>query len=51
MTIINGNFIESEYVTVNINGTVVTRKVYYSASAGDLYIVYKNHRYFYCEFK
>lgn len=48
--IIDGNFIEGEYVTVNINGNIVKRKVYYSKDAGDLYVWCKNRRYFYCEF-
>ena len=48
--IINGNFIEGEYVTVNINGNTVTRKVYYSAAAGDLYVWCKGSKYFYYEF-
>ena len=42
--IINGNF------TVNINGNTVTRKVYYSAAAGDLYVWCKGSKYFYYEF-
>ena len=48
--IVNGNFIEGEYVTVNINGNIVKRKVYYSKDAGDLYVWCKNRKYFYYEF-
>lgn len=48
--IIDGNFIEGEYVTVNINGNIVKRKVYYSKDAGDLYVWCKCRKYFYYEF-
>lgn len=48
--IVNGNFIEGEYVTININGNVVKRKVYYSKDAGDLYVWCKGKKYFYYEF-
>lgn len=50
LKIIEGNFCEGQFVTVSINGDVVKRKVYYSASAGDLYIRYKNSVYFLYEF-
>ena len=48
--IIEGGFVEGEKVTVNIDGNIITRKVYWSGYTKDLYIVYKNARYFYCEF-
>lgn len=50
MKIIKENFIENEYVTIEINNNIITRKVYYSKEAGDLYILYKNNKYFYSEF-
>lgn len=51
LRIISGEFYEGKKVTVSINGDTVTRKVYYSRDAGDLYIVYQNDRYFYNEFE
>ena len=48
--IIEGGFVEGEKVTVNIDGKIITRKVYWSGYSKDLYIVYKNARYFYSEF-
>ncbi len=48
--IIGGDFTEGSTVTVNINGFVVSRKVRWSGSAKDLYIVYDNRKYFYGEF-
>lgn len=51
LKIIGGKFYEGERVTVSINGEVITRKVHYSRDAGDLYIVFKNDRYFYGEFE
>lgn len=50
LKIVSGEFCEGKKVTVSINGNTVTRKVYYSKDAGDLYITYKNSRYFYSEF-
>ena len=48
--IVQDNFIEDEYVIVNIDGDVVRRKVYYSAEAKDLYVLHKGAKYFYSEF-
>ncbi len=48
--IVSGDFIEGGKVTVNIDGKIAQRRVYYSAAAGDLYITVNNMRYFYCEF-
>ena len=50
LEIITGNFTEGEYVTVAIGGKQITRKVYYSATMGDLYINYKGLSYCYYEF-
>lgn len=47
---VDGKFYEGNFVTVSIGGDVVKRRVYYSASAGDLYIRYKNKAYFLYEF-
>ena len=51
LKVIDGNFYEGEFVTVSINDDVIRRKVYYSGTAGDLYIRYKNRMYFKYEFK
>lgn len=51
LKIINGKFYEGERVTVAIDGKVITRRVYYSRDAGDLYILYKGAAYFYSEFE
>ncbi len=48
--IIEGSFIEGEKVTVNIDGNIITRRVYWSGEMKDLYVVYKNARYGYSEF-
>lgn len=48
--ILEGNFIEGEYTTVSIDGNEAKRKVYYDATAGDLFIWFKGNKYFYCEF-
>jgi hypothetical protein len=48
--IIQGSFIEGEKVTVNIDGNIITRRVYWSGEMKDLYVVYKNARYGYSEF-
>lgn len=50
LLILNGNFIENEKVTVSIDNKTITRRVYYCSTAGDLYIWYKNNKYFYYEF-
>ncbi len=50
LKIVRGNFYEGEKVKVIVNDNEIERKVHYSASAGDLYIVYKNNKYFYYEF-
>lgn len=50
MKILEGNFIENEKVVINLDNKVIRRKVYYDAQAGDLYIMYKNNKYFYYEF-
>ena len=48
--IIQGSFVEGEMVTVNIDGNIITRRVYWSGKMKDLSIVYKNARYGYSEF-
>ena len=48
--IVDGNFIEGTYTTVNIDGNIVRRKVYFCGQAKDLYVLYKGAKYFYCEF-
>ena len=50
LEIITRNFVEGEFVTVAIDGKKITRKVYYSATMGDLYINYKGLPYCYYEF-
>lgn len=50
LKIIKGNFIEGERVTLLIGEDKIERKVYYSKGAGDLYVMYKNNKYFYYEF-
>lgn len=50
LEIIEGRFVEDERVMIKINDKRITRKVYYSTEAGDLYIVYNNNKYFYYEF-
>ena len=49
--IVEGKFLEGEFVTVSINGAIAKRKVRYSREAGDLFITVKNSRYFYSEFE
>ena len=49
--IIAGRFAEGERVTVNIDGNEVTRVVKYSGIAEDLYVTFKNAKYFACEFE
>ena len=52
-------FIEGETIKLKVyeclkakeKGLNITRKVRYSKEAGDLYIWFKNKRYFYSEFK
>lgn len=51
MKIIQGYFIEGEKVTIEISGTTITRRVYYDTQAGDLFIWFKNNKYFYYEFE
>lgn len=51
LKILKGRFTEGEKVTVSINGIEISRKVHYSKEAGDLFIWFKNNRYFYCEFQ
>lgn len=48
--IISGDFIEGSKVTVNIDGFIVSRRVYWSAEDKDLYIIYDKKKYFYMEF-
>lgn len=50
MKIIDGTFCENEYVTVEIGGDTITRKVRFKRDCG-LYIMYKNRMYFYSEFE
>ena len=50
LEIITRNFFEGEFVSVAIDGKRITRKVYYSAKVGDLYINYKGLPYYYYEF-
>jgi len=51
MKIIQGRFIEGEKVTVEIERAIITRRVYYDAQAGDLFVWFKNNKYFYYEFE
>lgn len=48
--IVSGTFTEDDYVTVNIDGCIITRKVRWSGKAKDLYVVKDNKKYFFCEF-
>lgn len=48
--IIRGSFTEGNKVTVDINGNIITRKVFWSAEAKDLYITFNHAKYFLCEF-
>lgn len=48
--IISGDFVEGSTVTVNIDGDIIRRKVKWSGSAKDLYIVKQKKKYFFCEF-
>ena len=50
LKVITRNFYEGEFVTVAIDGKIITRKVYYNAKVGDLYINYKGLPYFFYEF-
>ena len=45
MKFISGKFLENQYVTVEIDGEIITRKVRYNHADG-LYIMYKNYKYF-----
>lgn len=45
MRIINGGFFEGELITVEIDGNIIQRKVWYNRRDG-LYIVYNNRKYF-----
>ena len=49
--IVDGNFIEGEFVTVSIDGKEFKRKVYYSSKWGDLVIVIYGNEYAYSEFQ
>lgn len=48
--IVSGTFTEDDYVTVNIDGDIITRKVRWSGKAKDLYVIKDNKKYFFCEF-
>lgn len=48
MKLIKGQFLEKEDITVEIDGTIIVRKVRYNHMDG-LYIVYKNRKYFHYE--
>ena len=48
--IVNGDFLEGEKVTVNIDGEIITRKVFWSGSRKDLAIRFQNKIYGYSEF-
>ena len=52
MRIIKGQFFEGEFITVEINGNIIQRKVRYNHMDG-LYIVYNNRKYFHyeCDFE
>jgi hypothetical protein len=50
LRIIDGNFLEGERVIVSLNGNIISRVVHWDAQAKDLYIVYKNRKYFLYEF-
>lgn len=45
MKFISGKFLENQYVTVEIDEEIITRKVRYNHVNG-LYIMYKNYKYF-----
>ena len=45
MKFISGKFFVFQYVTVEIDGEIITRKVRYNHADG-LYIMYKNYKYF-----
>lgn len=49
MQIIKGRFLESEKITIEIDGKQVERKIKYNRTDG-LYIVYQNRKYFEYEF-
>ena len=49
--IIEGDFLEGEYVTVRVEGNVYERKVQYSKEKGDLFVTIKRKEYLYSEFK
>lgn len=51
MRVIEGNFIEGEYVTVSVNNAKYTRKVRYSAKWGDLIITINGKEYAKYEFQ
>lgn len=48
--ILEGRFIEGEYVKVLIDGVDIKRKVYWDGIAGDLFVWFKGSKYFLCEF-
>lgn len=48
--IVSGHFTEGEKVTVNIDGHIITRKVFWSGYFKDLAIRYNNLLYTYSEF-
>lgn len=48
--VIKGSFLEGNRVTVDIDGNIITRKVFWSAEAKDLYITFNYKKYFLCEF-
>ena len=50
LAILSNNFYEGEFVKVSFDGKEVTRKVYYSAEVGDLYVMYKGLMYCLYEF-
>ena len=51
LKIIQGRFVEGETVKVSVDGKEISRKVHWSKKAGDLFIWYKNNKYFYYEFQ
>ena len=48
--ILEGDFTEGTWVTVNVDGGIHRRKVFWDNKAKDLCITINKRRYWYCEF-
>lgn len=48
--ILEGDFTEGSQVTVNVDGGIHRRKVFWDSRAKDLCITIHRQKYFYCEF-